>query len=160
MQVRKIDTKRLYALKYIRKANSISRLCLFSPFVHLFAYLQGEQRFDINRSRFYIAELLCVLETSGHITIRGFGLYKLEKDEDCTTTFHGTLEYPAPELLLGQGYTEAVDLWTLGAFPYEMLTGLTTFYDKDTHEIHRKILSKPLYFPGLDMFPCPLRICG
>jgi serum/glucocorticoid-regulated kinase 2 len=160
MQVRKYDTKRLHALKYIPKANIISevahaflfqinhpfiaplalafqtpeKIYLFSPFVrggHLFAHLQREQRFDIDRSRFYIAEILCaleylhrfniiycdlkprniVLDLLGHITICDFGLCKLEKkDEDRTTTFHGTLEYPAPELLLGQGYTETVGM--------------------------------------------------
>jgi serum/glucocorticoid-regulated kinase 2 len=32
-----------------------------------------------------------------------------------------------------------------------MLTGLPQFYDEDTNEIQRKILSEPLYFPGLDI---------
>jgi serum/glucocorticoid-regulated kinase 2 len=140
----------------------------------LFFHLQKEQRFDINRSRFYTAELLCALEClhgfnviyrdlkpenilldySGHIALCDFGLCKLDmKDEDRTNTFCGTPEYLAPELLLGQGYTKSVDWWTLGVLLYEMLTGLPPFYDENTNEMYRKILSEPLHFPGSDIVP-------
>lgn len=140
----------------------------------LFHHLQKEQRFDINRSRFYTAELLCALEClhgfnviyrdlkpenilldySGHIALCDFGLCKLDmKDEDRTNTFCGTPEYLAPELLLGQGYTKTVDWWTLGVLLYEMLTGLPPFYDENTNEMYRKILSEPLHFPSSDIVP-------
>lgn len=73
----------------------------------LFHHLQREQRFDINRARFYTAELLCALEClhgfkviyrdlkpenilldySGHIALCDFGLCKLDmKDEDRTNS--------------------------------------------------------------------------
>ena len=73
----------------------------------LFHHLQREQRFDINRSRFYTAELLCALEClhgfnviyrdlkpenilldyTGHIALCDFGLCKLDmKDEDRTNS--------------------------------------------------------------------------
>lgn len=140
----------------------------------LFHHLQKEQRFDINRSRFYTAELLCALEClhgfnviyrdlkpenilldySGHIALCDFGLCKLDmKDDDRTNTFCGTPEYLAPELLLGQGYTKTVDWWTLGVLLYEMLTGLPPFYDENTNEMYRKILSEPLHFPGPEIVP-------
>ncbi|CZR62686.1 probable protein kinase 1 [Phialocephala subalpina] len=140
----------------------------------LFHHLQKEQRFDINRSRFYTAELLCALEClhgfnviyrdlkpenilldySGHIALCDFGLCKLDmKDEDRTNTFCGTPEYLAPELLLGQGYTKTVDWWTLGVLLYEMLTGLPPFYDENTNEMYRKILSEPLHFPAQEIVP-------
>jgi len=140
----------------------------------LFHHLQKESRFDINRSRFYTAELLCALEClhgfnviyrdlkpenilldySGHIALCDFGLCKLDmKDEDRTNTFCGTPEYLAPELLLGAGYTKTVDWWTLGVLLYEMLTGLPPFYDENTNEMYRKILSEPLHFPSADIVP-------
>lgn len=73
----------------------------------LFHHLQREQRFDINRARFYTAELLCALEClhgfkviyrdlkpenilldyTGHIALCDFGLCKLDmKDEDRTNS--------------------------------------------------------------------------
>jgi serum/glucocorticoid-regulated kinase 2 len=156
---------------------SPEKLYLVLAFVNggeLFHHLQKEQRFDINRSRFYTAELLCALEClhgfkviyrdlkpenilldySGHIALCDFGLCKLDmKDEDRTNTFCGTPEYLAPELLLGHGYTKSVDWWTLGVLLYEMLTGLPPFYDENTNEMYRKILQEPLHFPGLDIVP-------
>lgn len=140
----------------------------------LFHHLQKEQRFDVNRSRFYTAELLCALEClhgfnviyrdlkpenilldyQGHIALCDFGLCKLDmKDEDRTNTFCGTPEYLAPELLLGQGYNKTVDWWTLGVLLYEMLTGLPPFYDENTNEMYRKILGDPLHFPSVEIVP-------
>ncbi|KFY50494.1 hypothetical protein V495_00210 [Pseudogymnoascus sp. VKM F-4514 (FW-929)] len=156
---------------------SPDKLYLVLAFVNggeLFHHLQKEQRFDINRARFYTAELLCALEClhgfnviyrdlkpenilldyTGHVALCDFGLCKLDmKDEDKTNTFCGTPEYLAPELLLGQGYTKSVDWWTLGVLLYEMLTGLPPFYDENTNEMYRKILSEPLHFPHSDIVP-------
>ncbi|KAH8424543.1 serine/threonine-protein kinase [Aspergillus melleus] len=156
---------------------SPEKLYLVLAFVNggeLFHHLQREQRFDINRARFYTAELLCALEClhgfkviyrdlkpenilldyTGHIALCDFGLCKLDmKDEDRTNTFCGTPEYLAPELLLGNGYTKTVDWWTLGVLLYEMLTGLPPFYDENTNDMYRKILQEPLTFPSSDVVP-------
>lgn len=136
----------------------------------LFYHLQKDGRFDVNRARFYTAELLCALEClhgfsviyrdlkpenilldyQGHIALCDFGLCKLDmKDEDRTNTFCGTPEYLAPELLMGQGYNKTVDWWTLGVLLYEMLTGLPPYYDENTNEMYRKILAEPLHFPEI-----------
>ncbi|KAF2748653.1 kinase-like protein [Sporormia fimetaria CBS 119925] len=156
---------------------SPEKLYLVLAFVNggeLFHHLQKEQRFDINRARFYTAELLCALEClhgfnviyrdlkpenilldyTGHIALCDFGLCKLDmKDEDRTNTFCGTPEYLAPELLTGAGYTKTVDWWTLGVLLYEMLTGLPPFYDENTNDMYRKILTEPLHFPGPEIVP-------
>ncbi|KAA8894932.1 kinase-like domain-containing protein [Sphaerosporella brunnea] len=155
---------------------SPEKLYLVLAFVNggeLFHHLQREGKFDINRARFYTAELLCALEClhgfnviyrdlkpenilldyTGHIALCDFGLCKLNmKEDDRTNTFCGTPEYLAPELLLGQGYTKSVDWWTLGVLLYEMLTGLPPFYDENTNEMYKKILQDPLQFPP-DMDP-------
>ena len=133
----------------------------------LFLHLQREGRFSEERSRFYAAELFCALEHlhsfnviyrdlkpenilldyTGHIALCDFGLCKLNMgDKETTHTFCGTPEYLAPELLLGRGYTKAVDWWTLGVLLYEMLTGLPPFYSEDVNEMYRKILYDPLVF--------------
>lgn len=56
-------------------------------------------------------------------------------------------------MLTGHGYTKTVDWWTLGVLLYEMLTGLPPFYDENTNEMYRKILSDPLHFPGPEVVP-------
>lgn len=204
MQVRKIDTSRIYALKTIRKAHIVSRsevdhtlaertvlAQVNNPFIvplkftfqspeklyivlafinggELFHHLQREGRFSVWRSKFYAAELLCALEHlhsfnviyrdlkpenilldyTGHIALCDFGLCKLNMTaKDKTNTFCGTPEYLAPELLVGKGYTKAVDWWTLGVLLYEMLTGLPPFYDENVNEMYRKILNNTLRFP-------------
>lgn len=134
----------------------------------LFHHLQREGRFSLDRSRFYICELLSAIEHlhsldiiyrdlkpenilldyEGHIALCDFGLCKRDmKISDRTSTFCGTPEYLAPELLLGQGYTRVVDWWTLGVLLYEMLTGLPPFYDDNIPKMYKKILQDELKFP-------------
>lgn len=164
-----IDNPFIVPLKF--SFQSPEKLYLVLAFVNggeLFHHLQREGRFDLNRARFYTAELLCALEClhefnviyrdlkpenilldyTGHIALCDFGLCKLNMEgQEKTNTFCGTPEYLAPELLLGQGYSKVVDWWTLGVLFYEMLTGLPPFYDQDTNEMYRKILQDPLRFP-------------
>ncbi|KAI1752765.1 kinase-like domain-containing protein [Xylaria castorea] len=134
----------------------------------LFYHLRREGRFDINRSRFYAAELLCALECihgfnviyrdlkpenilldyQGHIALCDFGLCKLRmKDEDRTETLCGTPEYLAPEMIRGVGYNKTVDWWTLGVLLWEMLTGLPPFYESVLNEMYDRIVFEPLTFP-------------
>jgi len=147
------------------------KLYLVMSFVNggeLFYHLQREGKFDEYRSRFYAAELLCALEHlhgfnvvyrdlkpenilldyTGHIALCDFGLCKLNMSEtEKATTFCGTPEYIAPELLESQGYTKTVDWWTLGVLIYEMMTGLPPFYDENVNIMYQRILSDPLNFP-------------
>lgn len=151
---------------------SPEKLYLVLSFINggeLFYHLQKSGKFSMDRSRFYIAELLTALESlhdldviyrdlkpenilidyQGHIALCDFGLCKLNMtNDDKTNTFCGTPEYLAPELLLNQGYTRSVDWWTLGTLLYEMLTGLPPFYDDDVSTMYKKILQNPLKFPS------------
>jgi len=131
----------------------------------LFFHLQRERTFSEYRARFYAAEIASavgymhslniiyrdlkpeniLLDCDGHIKLTDFGLCKegIESNQT-TTTFCGTPEYLAPEVLKKQPYTKAVDWWCLGAVLYEMLYGLPPFYSQNTNEMYENILYKPL----------------
>ncbi|UYV77225.1 SGK1 [Cordylochernes scorpioides] len=132
----------------------------------LFFHLQKSRHFPEERAKFYAAEITSalgylhslgiiyrdlkpeniLLDNTGHVVLTDFGLCKegLESSKDKTTTFCGTPEYLAPEVLRKQPYDKAVDWWCLGSVTYEMLYGLPPFYSKDTMEMYGNILNKPL----------------
>uniref|UniRef100_A0A7N6B308 Serine/threonine-protein kinase Sgk1 n=1 Tax=Anabas testudineus TaxID=64144 RepID=A0A7N6B308_ANATE len=136
----------------------------------LFFHLQKERTFPEPRAKFYIAEMASalgylhslnivyrdlkpeniLLDQEGHIVLTDFGLCKEGISQtDTTTTFCGTPEYLAPEVLRKQPYDNTVDWWCLGSVLYEMLYGLPPFYSRDTHEMYDNILHKPLVMrPG------------
>ncbi|XP_013404642.1 serine/threonine-protein kinase Sgk1 [Lingula anatina] len=131
----------------------------------LFFHLQKERYFAEPRAKFYAAEMASaigylhslniiyrdlkpeniLLDSQGHVVLTDFGLCKEGIEEYGTTsTFCGTPEYLAPEVLRKQPYDKTVDWWCLGAVLYEMMYGLPPFYSRDTAEMYDNILYKPL----------------
>ncbi|KAA8493827.1 Serine/threonine-protein kinase CBK1 [Porphyridium purpureum] len=64
-----------------------------------------------------------------------------------TTTFCGTREYVAPEMLSGKPYGQSIDVWAFGILMYEVLCGRTPFYAEDRDEVYNKIETGTLTFP-------------
>ncbi|XP_064604245.1 serine/threonine-protein kinase Sgk1-like isoform X1 [Liolophura sinensis] len=131
----------------------------------LFFHLQRERYFPEARAKFYSAEIASalgylhslniiyrdlkpeniLLDSKGHVVLTDFGLCKEGiEGMGTTSTFCGTPEYLAPEVLRKQPYDKTVDWWCLGAVLYEMLYGLPPFYSRDTAEMYDNILYKPL----------------
>lgn len=55
-------------------------------------------------------------------------------------TIIGTSLYLAPEILLGGGYDERVDLWSIGVTIYQLVAGVTPFYSEYHSETINKIV--------------------
>ncbi|KAG0211922.1 hypothetical protein BGX28_007204 [Mortierella sp. GBA30] len=127
--------------------------------------------FDPERCLFYAAEIVLGIEElhrlgivyrdlkpenillalDGHIVLTDFGLSKqfptFSSGGDKTNTFCGTAEYLAPEILLADEYSYAVDWWSLGTLLYEMLTGITPFWAEDHAQMYQRVLEDELEFP-------------
>ncbi|OMJ65386.1 hypothetical protein SteCoe_38325 [Stentor coeruleus] len=62
------------------------------------------------------------------------------------TTYCGTLDYMAPEILKGGQYTNKIDIWSLGIILYELLQGQTPFNGRNQVEKLKSISCQKLEF--------------
>jgi cGMP-dependent protein kinase len=59
-----------------------------------------------------------------------------------TYTIIGTPHYMAPDIILGKGYNNMVDIWSLGIMMYEFMCGYLPFGDAadNAYEIYEEIM--------------------
>ncbi len=94
-----------------------------------------------------------LIDAHGYPVITDFGLCK-QNVQDKTASFCGTAEYMAPEIILKESYSKAVDWWSLGVIIYEMLVGLPPFYTTNKDKLFRKIISKQYIIILINMCRC------
>ena len=135
----------------------------------LFTHLAQERMFTEEVASFYMAEMAlalehlhrnlgviyrdlkpenCLLDTDGHLLLTDFGLSKVAVDEnDKCNSMLGTVEYMAPEVILGQKYGMAVDWWSFGALGFDLLTGAPPFQGQNHAKIQERIVKQKLVMP-------------
>lgn len=146
------------------------RVYLILPYIEggeLFHHLHKENTFPEEIVRVYVAEIITavdhlhrngiiyrdikpeniLLDREGHIVLCDFGL---SIKNVCATTYCGTPEYIAPEIIREDKYTEAVDYYTIGVLLYEMLCGSPPFTlaeGEDKEDLESKILFSEAAYP-------------
>ena len=123
----------------------------FVPGGDLFSVMMKEpgRKFKEDKARFYICEVLVVLEylhrnkvihrdlkpenilidSDGHVKLGDFGFAKRLSTR--AHTFLGTPEYTAAEIVAEQPYSFSADWWSLGVLVFELVSGQTPFRDRD-----------------------------
>ncbi|KAI2623032.1 kinase-like protein [Hypomontagnella submonticulosa] len=135
----------------------------------LFTHLNTEKMFSESVAAFYMAEMVlalshlhdtlgvvyrdlkpenCLLDAQGHLLLTDFGLSKVAVEEDAgCKSILGTVEYMAPEIVLGQKYGKAVDWWSFGALGYDLMTGNPPFRGGNHAKIQQNIVKQKLVLP-------------
>uniref|UniRef100_A0A3Q2CS01 cGMP-dependent protein kinase n=1 Tax=Cyprinodon variegatus TaxID=28743 RepID=A0A3Q2CS01_CYPVA len=94
-----------------------------------------------------------VLDEQGYGKLISSRCLKRVEEGKRTWTFCGTLGYMAPEIILSRGHSTEADLWSLGVFVFELLSGRLPFDGSDPV----KILSASVC--GIDQSEFPESFC-
>ncbi|XP_024131354.1 cGMP-dependent protein kinase 1 isoform X1 [Oryzias melastigma] len=94
-----------------------------------------------------------VLDEHGYAKLSGSRCLKRLDGGKKTWTFCGTLGYMAPEIILSKGHGIRSDLWSLGVFVFELLSGRLPFDDPDQIKIITATVE------GIDHVEFPKTIC-
>ncbi|KAI3331948.1 serine/threonine-protein kinase psk1 [Xylariaceae sp. AK1471] len=135
----------------------------------LFTHLSTEKMFSESTAAFYMAEMVlalsylhkslgvvyrdlkpenCLLDAQGHLLLTDFGLSKVAVgDDDSCKSILGTVEYMAPEVVLGQKYGKAVDWWSFGALGYDLMTGNPPFRGANNAKVQHNIVKQKVVMP-------------
>ncbi|KAH8676174.1 serine/threonine-protein kinase psk1 [Xylariales sp. PMI_506] len=137
----------------------------------LFTHLNTEKMFPEPVAAFYMAQMVlalshlhdtvgvvyrdlkpenCLLDAQGNLLLTDFGLssqVSIEDSDDCCKSILGTVEYMAPEVILGEKYGKAVDWWSFGALGYDLMTGNPPFRGGNHAKIQQNILKQKLVLP-------------
>ncbi|CAK8543374.1 unnamed protein product [Lathyrus sativus] len=135
---------------------------------HLFFQLYHQGLFREDLARIYAVEIVSavshlhskgimhrdlkpeniLMDVDGHVMLTDFGLAKQFEESTRSNSMCGTLEYMAPEIILGKGHDKAADWWSVGVLLFEMLTGKPPFCGGNREKIQQKIVKDKIKLPG------------
>lgn len=158
-------------VKLIKTFKDSERIYFLTEFVlgkDLFNILSDLGILKESDARFYIAAIILILEylhereivhrdikpenimidVDGYPKLIDFGTAKIVQGRAYSRL--GTPYYMAPEVILGEGYNQQIDYWSLGVMLYEFLCGNCPFGvdEEDAYSIYKKVLEHRLEYPS------------
>ena len=139
----------LVSMDYVFQSET--RLYFIMPFIRggeLYQIFLENKRFEEDVVRFFAAQIILaigelhkngfmhrdlklenvMMEEDGYLKVIDYGLAKnFSPGSDFATSFCGTPDYIAPEMIEGKGHDFSVDWWAVGVMIYEMRIGVTPF---------------------------------
>ena len=146
------------------------RIYFIMPFVQggeLFQHLKNEKYFKEEKVKFYASiiglsleylhnnEIIyrdikpenILIDADGYLKLIDFGLAKILENDEKATSFCGTPEYLAPEIIEGKGHGKSADWWSYGILIYELLFGISPFYFENIDKMYTFIVRADVRFP-------------
>ena len=138
-------------------------------------YINSNGRLTESQARFFFLQIILVLDYlhnekyiahrdlnadnilldhNGNIRVTSFGLsniftnYTPELKTAC-----GLPAYASPEMIKGNAYTKATDIWSAGIILYFIVTGSLPFEDENTQRLLRKIVYTYVHYPYFMSLP-------
>nr|CAB3458990.1 unnamed protein product [Digitaria exilis] len=134
-QVRKKHTSEIYAMKVMRKDKILEK--------NHAEYMKAERDILTKVDHPFIVQL----RYSFQAMLTDFGLAKEFCENTRSNSLCGTLEYMAPEIILGRGHDKAADWWSVAILLFEMLTGKAPFVG-NRDKVQQKIVKEKLKLPS------------
>lgn len=78
------------------------------------------------------------MDATGHIKLADFGFARILNGK--TSSFCGTPDYIAWEIVANKDYTHSVDWWSLGVLIFELVAGKTPFRAKNSELIYENVI--------------------
>ena len=160
----------IVGLKYaFQTPEKLFLLLEYAPCGNMSRTLHRDKRFDEDRAKIYLAEIVLAIEDlhkrdiifrdlkpdnivfdeDGHAMLTDFGLSKEGiQNNSAARSFCGSPAYLAPEMLKRQGHGKSVDWYLLGVLLYEMLVGIPPYYSNNKEQLYENIRSGPLKLPN------------
>ena len=88
-----------------------------------------------------------LIDEDGYIKLCDFGASIHFQGTKKETTFAGSPEYASPEMVTHEGHNIMSDWWSFGILIYELLYGITPFFNKDKNRMYELIETGELKFP-------------
>lgn len=143
----------------------------------LMEYVKGKELFDIMnelgsmtlyQTKYFSASIFSAIDylhkrnliyrdvKPENVLVNEYGLVKLIDFGTCkeiserTNTVIGTPHYMAPEVVLGEGYTSIVDIWSVAICLYEFVTGSVPFGElaEEPIDVYLAIINDEVNFPS------------